>query len=52
MDAVFRCELLEEPDVLGGAAPDGPQTGVEWVPLEKLTDLRLLPSASETCFLG
>lgn len=43
----FRCRLLEDgPEpVMNGALPDQAQVGVEWVPLEKLTELRVYPEA-------
>ncbi|GAA2710271.1 MULTISPECIES: NUDIX domain-containing protein [Streptomyces] len=43
VEAVFWCEVVAQPPVLGGHNEDDTQTGVEWVPLSKLGDIRLLP---------
>lgn len=43
VDAMFRCRILQEPAVLGGPLEDSVQLGVEWVPLDKLAELRTLP---------
>ncbi|MEV5238500.1 NUDIX domain-containing protein [Streptomyces cinnamoneus] len=43
VEAVFCCEVVAEPAVLGGHNEDDGQTGVEWVPLAKLGHVRLLP---------
>ncbi|MFQ6198658.1 NUDIX domain-containing protein [Streptomyces sp. NPDC000405] len=43
LEAVFWCEIVSEPAVLGGHNQDGPQTGTEWMPISKLGDIRLLP---------
>ncbi|RLU82493.1 DNA mismatch repair protein MutT [Streptomyces griseocarneus] len=48
VDAMFRCRILHEPTVLGGPAQDSVQLGVEWVPLDKLADLRTLPPCLPT----
>ncbi|GGY00926.1 NUDIX domain-containing protein [Streptomyces hiroshimensis] len=44
VDALFWCHIVEEPDVLGGTVPDDGQTGVEWVPLDKVGALRFIPA--------
>ncbi|MFC5144841.1 NUDIX domain-containing protein [Streptomyces aureoversilis] len=43
VEMLFWCELVDEPEVLGGTEPDTVQTGVEWMPVDKLTGLRFLP---------
>ncbi|MCQ8773119.1 NUDIX domain-containing protein [Streptomyces telluris] len=43
VEMTFWCDIIAEPDVLGGAKPDGPQVDVAWVPVDKLTGLRFLP---------
>ncbi|MCA6090977.1 hypothetical protein LE181_02150 [Streptomyces sp. SCA3-4] len=40
---VVWCDIVAEPDALGGTEPDGPQVAVEWVPVDKLAGLRFLP---------
>ncbi|GHF65082.1 hypothetical protein GCM10010218_53180 [Streptomyces mashuensis] len=43
VEAMFWCEIVAEPAVLGGHNEDDTQTGVEWVPLAKPEHVRLLP---------
>ncbi|MGK5543221.1 NUDIX domain-containing protein [Streptomyces sp. URMC 127] len=43
VEAVFWCEILHEPGTLGGTNHDDAQTGVEWVPLDKVADLPMIP---------
>ncbi|MEU1672989.1 NUDIX domain-containing protein [Streptomyces roseifaciens] len=43
VEAMFWCEIVADPALLGGHNEDDLQTGVEWVPLSKLEHIRLLP---------
>lgn len=43
VEAVFRCEILHEPATLGGTHHDDDQTGIEWVPLDKVAGLSMIP---------
>ncbi|MFG2298335.1 NUDIX domain-containing protein [Streptomyces sp. NPDC048603] len=43
VDALFWCEVVSEPFKLGGSIPDPTHTGVEWVPLDKVGGLRMIP---------
>ncbi|MEU9303278.1 NUDIX domain-containing protein [Streptomyces sp. NPDC048269] len=43
VDALFWCEVVSEPSELGGSVPDPTHSGVEWVPLEKVGELRMIP---------
>ncbi|MEU1311006.1 NUDIX domain-containing protein [Streptomyces cinnamoneus] len=43
VEAIFWCEILHEPDTLGGTQHDDPQTGIEWVPLDKVASLSMIP---------
>ncbi|MGW3928673.1 NUDIX domain-containing protein [Streptomyces microflavus] len=64
VEMIFQCEPLGEPGPLGGHAEDALQTGLEWVELEKVPGLNLLPhalrqpiaalaeAAPETSYLG
>lgn len=45
LDAMFWCDVLDEPTDLGGHHADTEQTGVEWVPLTKVRDLLMVPTA-------
>ncbi|MEU2086646.1 NUDIX domain-containing protein [Streptomyces albus] len=45
IEAVFQCTPDGSPGRLGGHAADDVQTGLEWVELEKVPDLNLLPRA-------
>ncbi|MFG2484861.1 MULTISPECIES: hypothetical protein [Streptomyces] len=36
-------EVVSEPSKLGGSIPDPTHTGVEWVPLDKVAGLRMIP---------
>lgn len=43
VEAIFLCDIEGDPDLLGGHAEDEAQTGLEWVDLEKIPSLNLLP---------
>ncbi|MBV9026703.1 MAG: NUDIX domain-containing protein [Streptomycetaceae bacterium] len=43
VEAIFLCRLDSDPHQLGGHAQDEAQTGLEWVELEKVPSLNLLP---------
>ncbi|MHA7956276.1 NUDIX domain-containing protein [Streptomyces sp. L500] len=43
VEAVFWCNILDAPSTLGGTLHDDAQTGVEWAPLDKVCDLRMIP---------
>ncbi|MFD4574974.1 NUDIX domain-containing protein [Streptomyces sp. NPDC058417] len=43
VEAIFLCRPEGDPDKLGGHAEDDVQTGLEWVELEKVPGLNLLP---------
>ncbi|MGK5543421.1 NUDIX domain-containing protein [Streptomyces sp. URMC 127] len=43
VEAMFWCEIVAEPTVLGGHNEDDTQTGIEWIPLSKIGHVRLLP---------
>ncbi|WP_116209310.1 NUDIX domain-containing protein [Streptomyces olivoreticuli] len=43
VEAVFWCEILHEPAALGGTNHDDDQTGIEWVPLDKVASLSMIP---------
>ncbi|MFI5857454.1 NUDIX domain-containing protein [Streptomyces parvulus] len=43
VEAIFLCHPEGDPDKLGGHAEDDVQTGLEWVELEKVPGLNLLP---------
>lgn len=45
VEMIFQCEPEDEPGPLGGHAEDDLQTGLEWVELEKVPGLNLLPHA-------
>ena len=46
VEFMFECELVDADYVpTVGHEPDGPQVGVEWLPLERLRDVRLYPGA-------
>lgn len=45
VEMIFECATEEEPGHLGGHAQDTLQTGLEWVELEKVPHLNLLPYA-------
>ncbi|WP_328731900.1 NUDIX domain-containing protein [Streptomyces caniferus] len=45
IEAIFRCTPTSDPHELGGHAQDDVQTGLEWVPLGKVSDINLLPHA-------
>ncbi|MFQ6198638.1 NUDIX domain-containing protein [Streptomyces sp. NPDC000405] len=43
VEAVFWCEILDEPDSLGGSLHDDSQTRIEWIPLDKVASLPMIP---------
>ncbi|MFC5723223.1 NUDIX domain-containing protein [Streptomyces gamaensis] len=43
VEAVFWCDILHQPARLGGDNHDDAQTGVDWIPLEKVHRLRMAP---------
>ncbi|WP_424862728.1 NUDIX domain-containing protein [Streptomyces sp. MMS24-I29] len=43
VEAIFLCRPEGDPNKLGGHAEDDVQTGLEWVELEKVPGLNLLP---------
>ncbi|MEU6866780.1 NUDIX domain-containing protein [Streptomyces sp. NPDC046876] len=43
VDALFWCEAVSVPSRLGGGIPDPTHTGVEWVPVDKVGGLRMIP---------
>ena len=45
IEVIFHCTPEGEPGQLGGHAEDDLQTGLEWVELEKVPGLNLLPHA-------
>jgi len=45
IEAIFACTPTGDPHQLGGHHHDDLQTGLEWVPLEKVPTLNLLPHA-------
>lgn len=54
VEFLFLCDLCDGAEAQPGAAPDGPQTGIAWLPLDRLWELRLFPlalrSILSTCF--
>ncbi|WP_411098810.1 NUDIX domain-containing protein [Streptomyces sp. x-45] len=48
VEAIFLCRPQGDPDKLGGHAEDDVQTGLEWVELEKVPGLNLLPHGLRT----
>jgi ADP-ribose pyrophosphatase YjhB (NUDIX family) len=44
VEFMFRCRIVEG-DVRAGGTPDTWQTGVEWVEMSRLNDVRLYPAA-------
>ena len=42
-ESVFRCELSSSEEIGYGSELDKKQIGVEWLPLERLEEYRLLP---------
>lgn len=49
IDLIFRCTLAEE-EAATPTEMDIRQTGVEWVKLDKLKELRLYPAVLKECF--
>ncbi|MEW2581328.1 NUDIX domain-containing protein [Streptomyces syringium] len=45
IETIFACTPTSDPHQLGGHHQDDLQTGLEWVPLDKVTTLNLLPHA-------
>ncbi|MFF3088539.1 NUDIX domain-containing protein [Streptomyces nojiriensis] len=45
IEAIFHCTPSGDPSKLGGHAEDDLQTGLDWVELEKVPHLNLLPHA-------
>lgn len=43
VEAIFWCTALDIPVTLGGSLHDDVQTGVDWVPLDKVSDLPMIP---------
>lgn len=43
VETIFLASPSDDPQQLGGASQDDLQTGLEWVPLEKVEQLDLLP---------
>ncbi|MFG3041746.1 NUDIX domain-containing protein [Streptomyces sp. NPDC048330] len=48
VDALFWCDILDEPAALGGHHHDQTQTGVEWVPIAKVPTLLMVPTTFPT----
>ncbi|MFH8407629.1 NUDIX domain-containing protein [Streptomyces sp. NPDC018019] len=48
VEAIFLCRPEGNPDTLGGHAEDDVQTGLDWVELEKVPALNLLPHGLRT----
>ncbi|MFF8994058.1 NUDIX domain-containing protein [Streptomyces sp. NPDC014983] len=48
VEAIFLCRPEGDPHKLGGHAEDDVQTGLEWVELEKVPGLNLLPQGLRT----
>jgi ADP-ribose pyrophosphatase YjhB (NUDIX family) len=46
VELMFQCDLAGRDVPQLGSAPDAMQTGVEWVELERLRDLRMYPKAA------
>ena len=44
VESVFRCELPSSEEIGHGIELDKKQIGIEWLPLERLEEYRLLPS--------
>jgi ADP-ribose pyrophosphatase YjhB (NUDIX family) len=49
IDLIFRCTLAEE-EAITPTEMDIRQTGVEWVKLDKLKELRVYPAVLKECF--
>jgi 8-oxo-dGTP diphosphatase len=45
IEAIFKCTPTSDPNQLGGHAEDDLQTGLEWVPLDKVPSYNLLPAS-------
>ncbi len=45
IEVIFECIPASDPHQLGGHNADSNQTGLKWVPLNKVPDLNLLPRA-------
>ena len=45
VENVFECRLVDAAAIGTGTAHDKKQVGVEWLPVDRLADYRLLPSA-------
>ncbi|MCC9311279.1 NUDIX domain-containing protein [Kitasatospora sp. RB6PN24] len=43
IEAIFKCTPTSDPSRLGGHQADDLQTGLEWVPLDKVPTVNLLP---------
>ncbi|MEU2872756.1 NUDIX domain-containing protein [Streptomyces olivoreticuli] len=43
VEAIFWCTALDIPGTLGGSLHDDVQTGVDWVPLETVPSLPMIP---------
>lgn len=44
IEYMFECKLLTKEPLKSGAVPDSMQTGVEWIELSRLEEIRLYPS--------
>lgn len=45
VELMFRCSLVDGEEPATGETPDGHQIGVEWLPLDRLSEYRLYPKA-------
>ena len=43
VEFIFKCNIQSEPETNLQSEPDAFQTGVEWIPLQNLSNIRLLP---------
>ena len=50
VESVFRCDLPSSEEIGDGSELDKKQIGVEWLPLEKLQEYRLLPKIIKSFF--
>ncbi|MFP4166377.1 MAG: NUDIX domain-containing protein [Opitutales bacterium] len=50
VEAVFQCSLPDPEGVGAGSEHDKKQIGIEWIPLERLEDVRFLPQAIKPYF--
>jgi ADP-ribose pyrophosphatase YjhB (NUDIX family) len=52
LECVFLCSLKSHEGLGGGSEHDKKQVGIEWLPINELSDHRLLPSVLKTFFKG